>query len=169
MSIEAVIAPAYDDEIGADPLSDYLETLVLVERLHRLLLDVIKDEFERAGRFDINAVQALLLFNIGAKTMTAGELRNRGYYQGSNVSYNLRKLVETGYVHHRRSEVDRRAVRIRLTEKGMDVHFLVADLFRRHAEELGGPDRLGEDGLARLNAALRGVDRYWSEETRYVS
>jgi len=169
MSIEAVIAPAYDDEIGADPLSDYLETLVLVERLHRLLLDVIKDEFERAGRFDINAVQALLLFNIGAKTMTAGELRNRGYYQGSNVSYNLRKLVETGYVHHRRSEVDRRAVRIRLTEKGMDVHFLVADLFRRHAEELGGPDRLGEDGLARLNVALRGMDRYWSEETRYVS
>jgi len=38
---------------------------MFVERLHRLLLDVIKDEFERLDVFDINAVLGLLLFNIG--------------------------------------------------------------------------------------------------------
>ncbi|MGC1695692.1 MAG: MarR family transcriptional regulator, partial [Pseudolabrys sp.] len=64
----------------------YHEALTLVERLHRRLLDVIKDEFDRRGRADINSVQALLLYNIGDKELTAGELRTRGYYLGSNVS-----------------------------------------------------------------------------------
>ena len=96
----------------------YLEALTLIERLHRRLLDVIKDEFDRKGRADINAVQALLLFNIGDKELTAGELRTRGYYLGSNVSYNLKKLVEMGFLDHQRSRVDRRSVRIKLTEKG---------------------------------------------------
>ena len=99
----------------------YLEALTLIERLHRRLLDVIKDEFDRKGRADINAVQALLLFNIGDKELTAGELRTRGYYLGSNVSYNLKKLVEMGFLDHQRSRVDRRSVRIKLTEKGADV------------------------------------------------
>lgn len=67
-------------------ISNYLDALALVERLHRLLLDVIKDEFERVGVLEINAVQALLLFNIGDNEVTAGELKSRGYYQGSNVS-----------------------------------------------------------------------------------
>src|SRR5436853_5986598 len=92
----------------------YLEALTLVERLHRRLLDVIKDEFDRRGRADINAVQALLLFNIGEKELTAGELRTRGYYLGSNVSYNLKKLVEMGFLDHQRSRIDRRSVRLKL-------------------------------------------------------
>ncbi len=96
----------------------YLESLHLVERLHRRLLDVIKDEFDRNGRSDINAIQALLLFNIGASELTAGELRSRGYYLGSNVSYNLKKLVEMGFINHERSSIDRRSVRVALTEKG---------------------------------------------------
>ena len=102
-------------------LSSYLESLALVERLHRLLLDVIKDEFERLGVLEINAVQALLLFNIGDNEVTAGELKSRGYYQGSNVSYNLKKLVELGYMHHQRSEIDRRSVRVRLTGRGREI------------------------------------------------
>ncbi|MEQ9572277.1 MAG: helix-turn-helix domain-containing protein, partial [Nitratireductor sp.] len=89
----------------------YLESLQRVERLHRRLLDVIKDEFERNGRSDINAIQALLLFNIGNAELTAGELRSRGYYLGSNVSYNLKKLVDLGFINHQRSRVDRRSVR----------------------------------------------------------
>ena len=91
----------------------YLETLTLVERLHRLLLDVIKDEFERLSILEVNPVQALLVFNIGEAELTAGELKTRGYYQGSNVSYNLKRLVEMGYMHHQRSEVDRRSVLVR--------------------------------------------------------
>ena len=81
----------------------YLETLQLVERLHRRLLDVVKDEFDRNDRTDINAVQALLLFNIGDSVLTAGELRSRGFYLGSNVSYNLKKLVDLGFIDHQRS------------------------------------------------------------------
>ena len=94
-------------------MTGYLDSLALVERLHRLLLDVVKDEFERLGILEINSVQALLLFNVGENEVTAGELKSRGYYQGSNVSYNLKKLVELGYMHHQRSEIDRRSVRVR--------------------------------------------------------
>src|SRR6476469_10793214 len=110
----------------------YMESLQLVERLHRRLLDVIKDEFDRNGRSDINAIQALLLFNIGNSELTAGELRSRGYYLGSNVSYNLKKLVEMGFLHHQRSRMDRRSVRISLTEKGAEVHKIIADLYDKH-------------------------------------
>src|SRR3984893_19283885 len=95
----------------------YLEALTLVERLNRRLLDVIKDEFDRRGRAAINSVQALLLYKIGDKELTAGELRTRGYYFGSNVSYNLKKLVESGHLDYQRSLVDRRSVHIRLTSK----------------------------------------------------
>lgn len=109
-------APVLDGSRKALMMS-YLETLMLVERLHRLLLDVVKDEFERLNLLEINPVQALLLFNVGDHEVTAGELKTRGYYQGSNVSYNLKKLVDLGYMHHQRSEIDRRSVRVRLTER----------------------------------------------------
>ena len=117
-------------------MSSYLESLTLVERLHRLLLDVIKDEFERVGILEINAVQALLLFNVGDNEVTAGELKSRGYYQGSNVSYNLKKLVDTGFMHHQRCEIDRRSVRVRLTPRGREIRDIVDQLFTRHAEGL---------------------------------
>lgn len=168
MSKSVAVAPDYEDEVGHDLLTGYLETLSLIERLHRLLLDVIKDDFERVRQFDINSVQALLLFNIGRKTMTAGELKNRGYYQGSNVSYNLKKLVELGYIDHQRSDVDRRSVRVRLTDKGIAVHVLVADLFTRHAEELASADRLRTEGIDGINRDLRSVERYWTDEIRYI-
>ena len=92
----------------------YLDALTLVERLHRRLLDVIKDEFDRLGGVELNSVQALLLYNIGESELTAGELKTRGYYLGSNVSYNLKKLVDMGYLHYKRSETDRRSVRVSL-------------------------------------------------------
>jgi DNA-binding MarR family transcriptional regulator len=168
MSMPAMVAPANEGHSDHDLLSGYLETLALIERLHRLLLDVIKDEFERVGRFDINSVQALLLFNIGSKVMTAGELKNRGYYQGSNVSYNLKKLVELGYIDHQRCDIDRRSVRVRLTEKGLQIHRMVAELFSRHAESLAVSDRLRSRGIDGMNNDLRAVERYWAEEIRYI-
>jgi DNA-binding MarR family transcriptional regulator len=149
-------------------MSGYLEALALVERLHRLLLDVIKDEFERVSVLDINAVQALLLFNIGDNEVTAGELKTRGYYQGSNVSYNLKKLVEMGYMHHQRCEVDRRSVRVRLTQKGRDIRDVVGDLFARHADGLQEKGVLGVDGIDEITHALRRVERYWSDQIRYI-
>jgi len=155
-------------EPEADFLQSYLESLSLIERLHRLLLDVIKDELERVGRFDINAVQALLIFNIGDKVMAAGELRNRGYYQGSNVSYNLKKLVEAGYIDHQRSDVDRRAVRVSLTGRGLDVRQMVADLFTRHCGELADQARWKDAGLGAMIADMRGIERFWSDQIRYI-
>ncbi|HQY44812.1 MAG TPA: winged helix DNA-binding protein [Paracoccaceae bacterium] len=149
-------------------LPGYLDLLGLVERLHRLLLDVIKDEFERLSVLDINAVQALLLFNIGQNEVTAGELKTRGYYQGSNVSYNLKKLVEMGYMHHERSERDRRSVRVRLTDRGCSVRDQVADLFRRHAEGMEGRGLLGLSGLEEVTTLLRRMERYWGDQIRYI-
>lgn len=149
-------------------MSGYLESLALVERLHRLLLDVIKDEFERVGVLDINAVQALLLFNIGDNEVTAGELKSRGYYQGSNVSYNLKKLVETGYMHHQRCEIDRRSVRVRLTQKGRDIRDVIAALFERHAEGLQSKGVLGPEGIESITFALKRVERYWTDQIRYI-
>lgn len=149
-------------------LPRYLDSLSLVERMHRLLLDVVKDEFERLALLDINPVQALLLFNIADNEVTAGELKTRGYYQGSNVSYNLKKLVENGYMHHTRCEIDRRSVRVRLSPRGHDVRTVVADLFARHAEGLVGKGVISYDELDRINAALRRMERYWSDQIRYI-
>lgn len=146
----------------------YLDNLALVERLHRLLLDVIKDEFERLGILEINSVQALLLFNIAENEVTAGELKSRGYYQGSNVSYNLKKLVELGYMHHQRSEIDRRSVRVRLTEKGRRVRTQLSDLFARHAEGLVKRGLVDAAGMDQMNTALKRIERYWTEQIRYI-
>jgi DNA-binding MarR family transcriptional regulator len=150
------------------PISNiYLETLTMVERLHRRLLDVIKDEFDRRGRSDVNAVQALLLFNIGDKELTAGELRSKGYYLGSNVSYNVKKLVELGFLHHARPRIDRRSVRISLTEKGKEIHRIVAGVYEKHArtvEQIGG---LPGDELARVNVSLGRLERYWTDQIKY--
>ncbi len=149
-------------------LGHYLESLALVERLHRLVLDVIKDEFERLGVLEINAVQALLLFNIGDNEVTAGELKSRGYYQGSNVSYNLKKLVDMGYMSHQRSEIDRRSVRVRLTQKGRGVRDLVAALFARHASDLDTRGILALGELDGANLTLRRMERFWTDQIRYI-
>tara|TARA_R110002020_G_scaffold47781_23_gene136526 strand:- start:13884 stop:14336 length:453 start_codon:yes stop_codon:yes gene_type:complete len=149
-------------------MTSYLEALSLVERLHRLLLDVIKDEFERVGVLEINAVQALLLFNIGDNEVTAGELKSRGYYQGSNVSYNLKKLVEMGYMHHQRCEIDRRSVRVKLTPRGREIRDIVSDLFTRHAQGLEDKSMLDVDGMDSIANSLRRVERYWTDQIRYI-
>lgn len=149
-------------------MASYLDGLTLVERLHRLLLDVIKDEFERVGMLEINPVQALLLFNVGDNEVTAGELKTRGYYQGSNVSYNLKKLVDNGYMHHERSEIDRRSVRVRLTDKGRGIRNIVAKLFATHAEGLTSRGVLDQEGMDDIVASLRRMERYWTEQIRYI-
>ncbi len=153
---------------SSDNLTTYLDTLGRLERLHRLLLDVVKDEFERLGLIDINSVQGLLLFNIGEQEVTAGELKSRGYYQGSNVSYNLKKLVESGYMYHEKCKVDRRAVRVSLTDKGKEIRQILSTLFATHAEGLVDSPNLGADELHDMNANLRTIERFWSERIRFI-
>ena len=145
----------------------YLEALNLVERLHRQLLDVIKDELDRRDEREINSVQALLLFNVGDQELTAGELRTRGHYLGSNVSYNLKKLVESGYIHHERSEADRRSVLVRLTDKGEIVRDMLRELFDRHLVSLEAVGNVTAEDLDQLNTCLRRMERFWIDQVRF--
>ena len=151
----------------AAPSSDYLELLQLVERLHRQLLDVVKDELDREGLDDLNSVQALLLFNIGDQELTAGELRTRGHYLGSNVSYNLKKLVDAGYIRHERSAVDRRAVRVSLTDSGFAVCAHLNKLFERQGSSLNPVGGVDVEQMPAINTALARIERFWADHIRY--
>ena len=143
----------------------YLVTTRLIERLHRRFLDVIKAELDRLSILDINNVQTLILFNISEDQLTVGELTRRGYYLGSNVSYNVKKLVENGYLIQKRSEHDRRETRVSLSEKALELTARINELYQRNAEELSGS--LSEDQLKTVNTALLGLERYWSSLVKY--
>lgn len=151
-----------------DPAAAYLESLQILERLHRLLQDLVKDEFERLGRTDLTPVQAMILYNLGSSVVSAGELRSRGIYQGSNVSYNLKRLVQMGYVSHERSDTDRRSIRVRLTGEGQAVRDIVAELFSRHAEGLIMSGILDDPPIEQVNLQWRRIERFWGEQIRYI-
>lgn len=159
-----------DNAVTTDPdalESGYLQLLHLVERLHRQLLDVIKDELERLGQTDINSVQALLLYNIGDAELTPGELRSRGHYLGSNVSYNLKQLVEKGYIRDERSNTDRRSKRVSLTPAGLDVRGSLEGLFQRQlasVEQVGG---VNQPLIESTNKALQRLERFWADQVRF--
>ncbi|HXE68108.1 MAG TPA: winged helix DNA-binding protein [Hyphomicrobiaceae bacterium] len=147
--------------------SEYLRALRLIERLHRLLLDVIKDEFDRRGEAEINSVQALLLYNMGESELTAGELKSRGHYLGSNVSYNLKKLVDMGYLHYKRSDTDRRSVRVSLTSKGVEAREVIQRLYSRQLSSVEAVGQVTAEDLRGLNRALLRLERFWGDQIRY--
>ena len=162
-----MVGKRIEPEAEGDIKQGYLEALTLVERLHRRLLDVIKDEFDRQGRNDINAVQALLLHNIGNSELTAGELRTRGYYLGSNVSYNLKKLVDQGLISHQKSRVDRRSVRVSLTDAGKEVADVVEGLYQRHVASIEKVGGLSYGEFEKMNKALQRLERFWTDQILY--
>jgi len=147
--------------------SEYLRALRLIERLHRLLLDVIKDEFDRGGGAELNSVQALLLYNMGESELTAGELKSRGHYLGSNVSYNLKKLVDMGYLHYKRSDKDRRSVRVSLTEKGQAARDVIQKLYNRQLGSVAAVGQVSAEDFSGLNRALVRLERFWTDQIRY--
>ena len=158
-----------DNELGEEETLTkglYLEALQLIERLHRQFLDVIKAELDRLGIKDCNNVQALILYNIGGAEMTVGELTSRGYYLGSNVTYNLKKLVENGFVDQERSTHDRRSVRIQLSEKGQALHASMDELYRQHVLALTEGD-IDPDALAGINQSLKTMERFWADQLRF--
>lgn len=140
--------------------SHYLELISLIERLHRHFLEVVKLELEGLGIHDINNVQGMMLFNIGEAEMTVGELSLRGCYLGSNVSYNVKKMVEHGYLLQQRSRHDRRSIHIRLTEKGIKLRDALTAMHRRHSEMLGQA-LIDADDLRAATVTLRRLERYW--------
>jgi DNA-binding MarR family transcriptional regulator len=138
----------------------YLETISLIERLHRHFLEVVKLELDGLGIHDINNVQGMMLFNIGDAEMTVGELTLRGCYLGSNVSYNVKKMVDNGYLVQERSVHDRRSVRVRLTKKGRDLRDRLSVMLRRHVEMLN-QTAITDADLQGVVVTLRRLERFW--------
>lgn len=147
----------------------YIEMLSYIERLHRLLLDVIKAELDEQKIVAINSVQALLLYNIGSMELTAGELKSRGYYQGSNVSYNLKKLVDMEYVHYERSHIDKRSVRVKLTPKGTYIADIVGHMYHVHTENIENKKIIDVPNLEDICLICKDFERFWSDAIRYRS
>ena len=145
----------------------YFETIRLIERLHRQFLEVVKVELDRTGIVDINNIQALILANIGKEELTVGELTNRGYYLGSNVSYNVKKMVENGYLEQERSHHDRRSIRVHVSVKGLEVCDLIAALHERHITQLDDSPIASE--LQGVNGSLRSLERFWTDDLMYGS
>lgn len=144
----------------------YYESILLIERLHRHFLEVLKNELDRLGFQDINNVQSLILYNIGEDEMTVGELTARGYYLGSNVSYNVKKMVENGYLGQERSPHDRRSVRVRLSDKGLALRTKIKAMFERQIGALDSAGFKGEE-FERCNEIMHRLERFWSASLEY--
>lgn len=140
----------------------YLETILLIERLHRRFLDVVKSELDRLKIEDINNVQTLILYNIGTDQLTVGELTNRGYYLGTNVSYNVKNLVESGYLLQEKAPHDKRSTRVKLSERGLDLVKKLDALIERNVVEL---DKRSPNlaFLVDTNKAMHNLERFWTE------
>lgn len=144
----------------------YYEAIQLTERLHRYFLDVLKVELDRNGIQDINNVQSMILYNIGDDELTVGELTLRGYYLGSNVSYNVKKMVENDYLIQERSVHDKRSIRVRLSEKGMKLFKQIEAMMKRHEDKLSGTE-LTNDRLAQMNQTLHMIERFWASQANF--
>lgn len=145
----------------------YYEAVLLVERVHRHFLEVVKTELDRRGIQDINNVQALILYNIGTDEMTVGELTARGYYLGSNVSYNVKKMVENNYLAQERSPHDRRSVRIKLSDKGLGLHKILNESLDKQVAALSN-SQITPDELTKASDTLRKLERFWSSMINYA-
>ncbi len=146
----------------------YYECIQLVERLHRYFLDVLKGELDKRGVQDINNVQTMILYNIGDDELTVGELTMRGCYLGSNVSYNVKKMVENGYLEQKRSVHDKRSFRVKLSEKGADLKDGVAQMFARHEGMLGNDTPVISEELEEVNETLKLLEKFWISQTNAV-
>jgi len=144
----------------------YYEAVLLIERVHRHFLEVVKADLDRQGVQDINNVQALILYNIGQDEMTVGELTARGYYLGSNVSYNVKKMVENNYLVQERSPHDRRSVRVKLSDKGLALHKRLDEFFEKQVGALQGANLTGDE-IARGNEILKKLERFWTGLINY--
>jgi len=147
--------------------SAYHDSIQLIERLHRRFLDVVKAELDRLGIQDINNVQAMILYNIGDDDLTVGELTLRGYYMGSNVSYNVKKMVENDYIVQERSVHDKRSVRVRLSEKGKKLNSSLEKMYSKHEELIRTTD-LSKEKLDLLNGSLKQLERFWASQSAFA-
>jgi len=145
----------------------YQDIIHRVERLHRRFLDVLSIELVKMGIEDINNIQELILYNIGPDTLTVGELTARGYYLGSNVSYNLKKLVDAEYIANERSAHDKRSVRVRLSDKGTALRRKMNEMFMRHVAKMGEVG-LSDAELTSVETKLANMEQFLTAQLAYA-
>jgi DNA-binding MarR family transcriptional regulator len=139
----------------------YIQVVALIERIHRHFLGVVKIELDALGIYDINNVQALMLFNLGNEEMTISDLMLHGCYLGSNVSYNVKKMAENGYIEQQRSERDRRAIYVRLTERGHLLRARLTEMHQRHFKMLLARAAMSDSDFDSLIANLSNLEEFW--------
>lgn len=130
------------------------------ERNYKLFLDIIKREIDKLKYTDITAIQALILLNLGDNVVTISEVISRGYYIGSNASYNVKKLVKSGYITQVSSNYDKRAVLLKLTPKATT---LCAKIDKSIEAQMNGLEKTikGKLDLKSGIEFLKTIERFW--------
>jgi DNA-binding MarR family transcriptional regulator len=144
-----------------------VELLRVLERAHRQMMETVSAELERADVMDVNAVQALLLYHMGDAPLTAAEIKTSGRYLGSNVTYNLRKLIEAGRLSETRGPGGKGAPRFAPTASGAQVREIVGGLFERQASSLKPLCSMDDGDVRQATAALSKLERYWTDQVRF--
>jgi DNA-binding MarR family transcriptional regulator len=147
-------------------VSGNLELPCLIDRLHRRFLDVLRSELTRRHVTDISASQVMMLITIGDDEISVRHLIERGYYLGSNSSYNLKHLIGAGYVTRTPLPRDRRSAVLKLTAKG---RALCTTIVRADIACIGLLGKLlgGDAEMARMIRALKLLERAWSDLLQY--
>lgn len=156
---------ASSTETGSDFVINHLEIARVIERAHRRFLDLLRIELTRLGTDDISPSQVMLLFTIGSDELSVRDLLERGHYLGSNASYNLKQLVEGGYVDRSPSLRDRRSARLKLTAKAVSL----CDAIRSMHDTAERSPRDEAEALELTTAynVLRKLEMHWTSALRY--
>ncbi|MBK18810.1 MAG: MarR family transcriptional regulator [Rhodospirillaceae bacterium] len=157
-----------DSDTGSekDITEIYLQITRMIERLHRRHLDMLRFELDRIGVEGISAAQALMMTKIKGQSISVRDLVERGYYFGSNASYNIKQLVKCGFVIQERSPHDRRSMRLKLTDQGEDLCTQIEIAEAAHAKSLA--EDVGEmSEIAGASQVLRNLENTWSNYLRY--
>jgi DNA-binding MarR family transcriptional regulator len=134
----------------------YVQSITLLGTLHRFFLENIQIFLEEFHQSDLNATQALIIYHIGKNIFKVNEIVKNHFYEGSNPSYNLKKMLSAQYLTTSPSAHDRRVLFVALSDKGT-LLYQSMDLFFQRQEQT-------------LNGAGFSCERWrrWFEEGRYL-
>ena len=151
---------------GPDRRVSAFDLARIIERASRRFLDYLRLELGKLGVEDISPAHVMILLTIGQGEIAVRDLLDRGHYGGSNASYNLKQLVESGYLERGASPRDRRLARISLSLKGQ----MLCERLRLldEASSLGSRSENGLDAdLLTTHETLRRLEQWWNDSLRY--
>ncbi|MBP1884572.1 MarR family transcriptional regulator [Sinorhizobium mexicanum] len=154
------------DRDADGPLITYFELARVMERASRRFSGLLRTELSKIGVDDIGPAQAMVLLAIGEAELSVGELLDRGYYMGSNISYYLKQLGDGDYIDRIASQRDKRSARIRLSEKGRKLCASLREAARSYERALthGEQDR---QNLETAFQTLHRLELVWGNAARY--